>query len=237
MTPIPPDWIVPDWPAPSTIRAFVTTRHGDLSHNRELLNAFLPAPPRWLALQHGTEVVAAEEVRSPPPAADASTAVTPGVVCCVTVADCLPVLLADRSGCVVAATHAGWRGLAGGIIQATVLAMRRRAPAAIGPIDAFLGPSIGPTAFEVGAEVLSAMRTRLPEAEAAFTALANGKFLADLPALARQALAQVGVHSVFGGRWCTFGDPARFYSFRRDRITGRHVAVIWLQPDGSERPV
>jgi YfiH family protein len=212
-----------------------------VERNRALLNACLPAPPRWLDLQHGAEVVAAETIGSQPAAADAATAITPGVVCCVTVADCIPVLLADRCGTVVAAAHAGWRGVAAGILQATVIAMRRRSAgstvasvAAIGEIDAFLGPSIGAAAFEVGAEVLTAMRRTLPQADAAFTSLANGKFLADLPALARQALAQVGVRSVFGGAWCTVSDPARFYSFRRDRVTGRHAALIWLQPGGGE---
>jgi len=252
---IPADWIVPDWPAPAAVRAFVTTRSGGVSEgawgagarggmnlglstgdpaerverNRVLLERYLPSSPRWLALQHGGQVVAAESVGPTPPAADASTSLTPGVVCCVTVADCLPVLLADRSGSVVAAAHAGWRGLAAGILQATVAAMRQRAPA-IGDIDAFLGPAIGPSAFEVGPEVLSALRAMLPRAQTAFTAIAHGKFLADLNALARQALAQVGVHSVYGGHWCTAGDPERFYSFRRDRVTGRHAAVIWLQP-------
>jgi hypothetical protein len=252
---IPPDWIVPDWPAPGVVRAFVTTRGGGFSEgawgagarggmnlglltgdaperverNRALLNSYLPAPPRWLGLQHGADVVDAEAVGPEPAAADASTAITPGVVCCVTVADCLPVLLADRTGSVVAAAHAGWRGLAAGIVQATVIAMRRRAAGRIGEIDAFLGPSIGAAAFEVGGEVLAAMRRGLPQADAAFAPLAGGKFLADLPALARQALAQVEVRSVFGGRWCTARDPARFYSFRRDRVTGRHAALIWLQ--------
>jgi YfiH family protein len=254
--PMPAGWIVPDWPAPDAVRALFTTRSGGVSEgswgaggqggmnlsfgtgdqververNRALLNACLPAPPRWLALQHGAQVVAAEGVGSVPVAADAATAITPGVVCCVTVADCLPVLLADRSGSVVAAAHAGWRGLAAGILQATVNAMRRRAAGSIGPIDAFLGPSIGPGAFEVGADVLDAMRVTLPQAQSAFVALGNGKFLADLPALARQALAQVQVTSTFGGRWCTASDPARFYSFRRDRVTGRHAALIWLAP-------
>jgi YfiH family protein len=260
MATIPADWIVPDWPAPDSVRAFITTRHGGVSEgpwgagrhggmnlglgsgdqarrverNRALLNAYLPAPPRWLDLEHGAEVVAAEAIGSKPAAADAATAITAGVVCCVTVADCLPVLLADRSGSVVAAAHAGWRGVAAGILQATVIAMCRRVAGPIGQIDAFLGPSIGPSAFEVGAEVLSAMRRTLPQAETAFTSLANGKYLADLPALARQALAQVDVRSVFGGTWCTVSDPARFYSFRRDRVTGRHAALIWLQrPDGG----
>jgi hypothetical protein len=252
---IPSDWIVPDWPAAAAVRAFVTTRAGGVSQgswgagraggmnvggatgdepervrrNRELLRTHLPQEPRWLSLQHGTAVVDAEAVGSDPVAADASTAATPGVVCCVTVADCLPVLLADRGGCVVAAAHAGWRGLAGGIVQATVQAMRRRAARPLGPIDAFLGPSIGAGAFEVGAEVLGAMLATLPQADCAFKPLGNGKFLADLPALARQALAQVEVRSIYGGRWCTASDPARFYSFRRDRVTGRHAALIWLQ--------
>jgi YfiH family protein len=251
---IPVEWIVPDWPAPHSVRAFVTTRAGGVSEgpwgagaqgglnlglgtgdaqervarNRALLNAYLPAQPRWLALQHGGEVVSAETVGSDPALADASTATLHGVVCCVTVADCLPVLLADRSGSVVAAAHAGWRGLAAGIIQSTVTAMRRRAGGSVGEIDAFLGPAIGPGAYEVGAEVLQAMRRTLPEADTAFAPTANGKFLANLPELARLALAQVAVRSIHGGRWCTATDPERFYSFRRDRVTGRHAALIWL---------
>ncbi len=248
------DWIVPEWPVRDRVGAFVTTRRGGVSEgawgagpdggmnlglttgdhqerverNRALLNRYLPASPRWLSLQHGSRVVRAEAIGPEPAAADAAVATTPGVVCCVTIADCLPVLLADRSGSVVAAAHAGWRGLAAGIVQATVAAMRREA----GPgaqIDAFLGPSIGAARYEVGEEVLRAMRASLPEAEAAFTAGPNGRFLADLPALARQALARVDVHSVYGGRWCTASDPDRFYSFRRDRITGRHAALIWLR--------
>ncbi|HEV3018458.1 MAG TPA: peptidoglycan editing factor PgeF [Burkholderiaceae bacterium] len=251
---MPPEWIVPDWPAPDAVRAFVTTRTGGVSEgawgagrrggmnvgfstgddpqrverNRALLARYLPAPPRWLSLQHGSTVVRAETVASTAVAADASLCTTPDVVCCVTVADCLPVLLADRSGAVVAAAHAGWRGLAGGILQATVIAMRGAA-AAIGEIDAFLGPSIGASVYEVGEEVLRAMRRSLPHAQAAFSALPNGKFLADLPALARQALAQVEVQSTYGSRWCTASDPDRFYSFRRDRVTGRHAALIWLR--------
>jgi YfiH family protein len=253
---LPPDWIVPDWPAPPVVHAFVTTRSGGVSQgcwgagqqggmnvglasgdeperiarNRELLNRFLPASPRWLALCHGGDVVAAETVKGAGVRADAATAITPGVVCCVTVADCLPVLLADRSGTVVAAAHAGWRGLAAGILQATVMQMRRRAPRPLGEIHAFLGPSIGAAAYEVGEDVLSAMHRALPHAGAAFTESARGKWRADLPALARQALAQVEVSSVYGGHWCTARDPARFYSYRRDRVTGRHAALIWLQP-------
>jgi YfiH family protein len=256
MTPtdIPADWIVPDWPAHAGVGAFITTRRGGVSEgawgagahggmnlgsssgdrperverNRALLNRYLPAPPRWLSLQHGSRVVRAEAVGPQPAAADAAVAATPDVVCCVTVADCVPVLLADRSGSVVAAAHAGWRGLAAGILQATVAAMRRAA----GPgthIDAYLGPCIGAARYEVGQEVLHAMRRSLPDAEAAFAVRPNGKFLADLPGLARQALAQVDVCSVYGGHWCTASDPERFYSFRRDTTTGRHAALIWLR--------
>ncbi len=256
---LPSDWIVPDWVVCARVRAFITTRAGGVSggpwsagphggmnvgertgdgaqsiaRNRERLLEFLPGAPRWLDLQHGARVVPAESVGPMPLAADAATAVRPDVVCCVTVADCLPVLLADRSGQVVAVAHAGWRGMAAGIVQATVRAMRERASeagTALGEIAAFLGPCIGPRAFEVGPEVLAAMRTHLPQAERAFRARGRGKWLADLPELARQALAQVDVHAVGGGRWCTLEDPERFYSFRRDRITGRHAALIWLEP-------
>jgi len=249
-------WLRPQWPVAANVRALITTRAGGYStgpwgageqgglnlglgsgdapdvvaRNRERLRASLPAPPCWLQQVHGTHIVdAAQPAAGGEPQADAALSAQPGVICAVLVADCLPVLLADRSGSVVAAAHAGWRGLAAGILQATVAAMRQRAPA-IGDIDAFLGPAIGPSAFEVGPEVLSALRAMLPRAQTAFTAIAHGKFLADLNALARQALAQVGVHSVYGGHWCTAGDPERFYSFRRDRVTGRHAAVIWLQP-------
>jgi YfiH family protein len=251
--PLPAQWIVPAWPVAERVRAFITTRSGGVSigawgdgsrggmnvgagtgdaaeniaQNRRLLNGYLPAPPRWLALQHGAEVVAAEAIGDAPVLADASTTRSARVVCCVTVADCLPVLLADRSGQAVGVAHGGWRSLAGGIVQAAVESMRSRAD---GPLDlvAYLGPCIGPGAFEVGGEVLQAMQRRLPDAGTAFRPLAAGKYLADLPALARQALTQVGVHDVLGGTWCTHSDPQRFYSFRRDRVTGRHAALIWL---------
>ena len=249
------DWIVPDWPLHGPVRSLVTTRAGGVSDgpwgggagggmnvafgsgdvpervelNRQRLNALLPQPPRWLCLQHGSGVVEAESVGREPVFADAATACRAGVVCCVTVADCLPVLLADRLGRVVGAAHAGWRGLAAGVIQATVASMQARAGGAPGDIIAFLGPCIGPRAFKVGGEVLQAMQRNLPQAGQAFVPIGEGKYLADLPQLARQALAQVQVLEVYGGRWCTYSDPGRFYSFRRDRTTGRHAAVIWLE--------
>lgn len=252
-----PDWIVPEWPAPRGVRALFTTRRGGLSTgpwgawperadgmnlglasgddphivraNRRLLRAALPAEPRWLQQVHGAVVVDAEAVEQPP-AADASLACTPGVVCVVTVADCVPVLLADRSGRAVAAAHAGWRGLAAGVLQATVQRLRARLADPQAEVVAWLGPAIGPRRFEVGDDVLGAMREHLPAAPQAFVRQADGNWRADLFALARQALAQAGVAAVTGGHWCTASEPRRFYSHRRDRgVTGRHAALIWLQ--------
>jgi hypothetical protein len=255
---MPTGWIVPNWPAPTRVRALMTTRSGGLSSgpwgapgpggmnlglgsgddpatvaaNRARLRAWLPAEPRWLRQVHGANIVDAESVDAAAQA-DASTAVTPDVVCAVLVADCMPVLLADRRGRAVAAVHAGWRGLAAGVIQNTVQALRNRlaqASADPGEFVAYLGPAIGPARFEVGADVLSAMRARLPEADAAFRpASQSGKFYADLFALGRQALAQAGVSAVFGGGECTASDSGRFYSYRRDGVTGRHAAVIWIE--------
>lgn len=248
-----PDWIVPAWNASARVRAFVTTRAGGTSAgpygapaggglnlglstgddpervraNRERLRAALPAPPRWLRQVHGAAVVDAVTV-DVPVEADAAFTSAADVVCIVSIADCLPVLLADDRARCVAVAHAGWRGLAAGVIQASVAAMRARIADPQARIHAWLGPAIGPGRFEVGADVLDAMRATLPRARDAFAPIAGGKFLADLPALARQALEQVGVVGAGGGTLCTYSDPARFYSFRRDRITGRHAAVIWL---------
>jgi hypothetical protein len=247
-------WIVPDWPAPQGVRALITTRAGGVSRgpwgvppdgaggmnlgygsgddpaavavNRARLRELLPEEPRWLAQAHGARVVDAESVAAPP-VADASTALARNVVCAVLVADCLPVLLADARGRAVAAAHAGWRGLAGGVLQATADALRSRLDDPTAELIAYLGPAIGPEAFEVGADVLAAMRDTLPHASSAFRPLAGGKYLADLFALARQALAQRGVEAVYGGTESTYAQPQRFYSFRRDRITGRHAALIW----------
>ncbi|HEX7156652.1 MAG TPA: peptidoglycan editing factor PgeF, partial [Burkholderiaceae bacterium] len=170
-------------------------------------------------------------VGEPAPSADASFTTRPGVVCCVTVADCLPVLLADARARAVGVAHAGWRGLAAGVIQNTVDAMRRAIGDPRAGILAYLGPAIGPRHFEVGAEVLSAMRQHLPDAAAAVRPHREDRYLADLFALARQALAQVAVDEVYGGGDCTASDRARFYSYRRDGRTGRHAALIWIESE------
>jgi YfiH family protein len=158
------------------------------------------------------------------PRADAAIATRPGRVCAVLTADCLPVVLADRAGTCVGVAHAGWRGLAAGIVQATVDALDRN------PRDlvAWLGPAIGPTAFEVGAEVREAYLRRSPGMAACFEPNQRGRFLADLYGLARCVLAVAGVADVYGGCWCTVSDPVRFFSFRRDGATGRMATLAWL---------
>jgi len=248
-----PQWIVPDWDAPANVRALITTRAGGVSRgpfsgagsggmnlglksgdalesvhaNRARLRAVLPAEPRWLQQVHGA-AVAHVDGEGELPAADAAVSLTPGRVCVVSIADCLPVLFADRKGRAVAAAHAGWRGLAAGVIQNTAAALRERLGDPEAELLAYLGPGIGPKRFEVGAEVLAAMSERLPQARSAFTAAAQDKLLCDLFELARQALAQSGIDQVFGGGECTYSDAARFFSYRRDRVTGRHAALIWL---------
>jgi polyphenol oxidase len=248
-------WIRPDWPAAPNVHALITTRAGGVSRgpygvpphgqggmniglasgddiadvmaNRALLRAALPASPCWLNQVHGAAVIDAMQAESNPGVADASLADAPNVVCVVSIADCMPVLLADTSGRCIGIAHAGWRGLASGVIQATVKSMRQRLEDAGAELLAYLGPTIGPRHFEVGTEVLDAMRTNLPDADRAFAARSPNKYFADLFELGRQALAQACVERVYGGHDCTFSDPARFYSFRRDRTTGRHAALIW----------
>jgi YfiH family protein len=252
--------LLPDWPdAPTNIGALATTRAGGVSTgpyddgrgggglnlglhvgddleavqaNRARLQALLPARPAWLSQVHGNAVVDAASVGPDQPVrvGDASIAVGAGAVCAILTADCLPVLFADQGGKVVGAAHAGWRGLAGGVLQATAGAMRA---AGAGEITAWLGPAIGPAAFEVGAEVLDSFVAALPaaEARAAFAPLPGrpGKYLADIYRLARLALAQDGITRVSGGQFCTVTTPERFYSYRRDRITGRQASLIWLK--------
>jgi YfiH family protein len=238
-----PDWIVPDWPAPDCVRALITTRHGGVSRgpftslnlgldtgddlqavaaNRARVRSVLPQEPRWLRQVHGTRVVVADQV-SAPPEADASVAWHAGTVCAVMIADCLPVLITDIMGSVVALAHAGWRGLAGGVVEATV----RETGVAPAGLLAFLGPCIGPAAFEVGADVHDAFVTADPAAESGFTRHRSGKWLASLGFLARQALARAGVSRVYGEPQCTYSCPERFFSYRRERTTGRMVALIW----------
>lgn len=207
-------------------------RSGDeekaVAENRARLAAVLPGVPKWLRQVHGSTVVDAERIDGWVDA-DASTSVTPGTVCAVLIADCMPVLLASIDGRGVGVAHAGWRGLAGGVIQNTARSLRRRLGDERATLVAYLGPAIGPTRFEVGGEVLVAMEAQMPQARAAFVDLGGGKYLADLFQLGQMALAQVAVDVVRGGGACTFSDPARFYSYRRDRVTGRHAALVWIE--------
>lgn len=212
-------------------------RPSDVLRNRAQLRHVLPADPVWLNQVHGAQVRQLHRNSGAPaahataatglPEADAVFTCDPGVVCAVMVADCLPILLCDAGGTVVAAVHAGWRGLAAGIIQKTVLAMRAATHPQTLDIQAYLGPAIGPDHFEVGAEVLAAMELTLPQAKLAFGPTGPNRFHANLWVLASQALNQVGVSRVFGGGLCTFSNPQRFYSYRRDKITGRMAALIW----------
>jgi len=239
------DWIVPDWPAPPRVRSLITTRNGGSSRgpfatfnvgtrsgddsaavaaNRDHLRRFLPQEPKWLRQVHGTNVVCADNLVASPDA-DGSFAKQPGTVCAVLIADCLPVLLCDSGAAVVGVAHAGWRGLSGGVIENTVKAMA----AAPERMLAYLGPAIGPTAFEVGADVRDAFVSHDAAAASAFAPQGRNKWKADLCALARQRLVALGVAQVYGGSWCTAGDPQRFFSYRRDGVTGRMAALIWLE--------
>ena len=240
----PHDWIKPAWPAPPRVRSLITTRNGGVSAgahasfnlglragddpaavttNRALLREHLPRNPVWLTQIHGARVVRADEIREPPEA-DAAYTRQADTVCAVMIADCMPVLFCDARARVVGVAHAGWRGLSSGVIENTVAAMGVDA----GELLAFLGPAIGPDAFEVGADVRDAFLASEPAASAAFRPHREGKWLADLFLLARQRLARQGVHRIFGGGLCTVRDPARFYSYRRDHTTGRMAALIWL---------
>jgi YfiH family protein len=196
--------------------------------NRRRLRLRLPSDPRWLKQVHGATVVRAADVADPVEA-DAAFTTTPGVVAVVMVADCMPVLLADANGRCVGVAHAGWRGVAAGVIEATVEAMRAALGEPEAELLAWLGPAIGPAHFEVGREVLDAMTARLPHAAEAFRPHGD-KYYADLFALGRQALRAVCVTRVHGGGDCTATDAARFYSYRRDRVTGRHAALVWIAP-------
>lgn len=239
------DLIVPDWPAPAPVRAFVTTRAGGVSagtyaslnlathvgddaaavaENRRRLRARVPAEPLWLSQVHGNGVVRAEDAVAGVEA-DAAFTRRAGTVCAVLTADCLPLLLCNDVGTVVAVAHAGWRGLAAGVVEAAVRATNEP-PARL---LAWLGPAIGPQSFEVGAEVRAAFVAHAPAAAAAFAAKENGKWLADLYRLAEQRLNALGVARVFGGGFCTFNEADRFYSFRRDKATGRMASLIWLE--------
>ncbi len=243
--------IVPDWPAPPAVRAAFTLRMGGVSaapfdslnvgahvgdagaavtENRRRVRAQLrlPAEPLWLEQVHGIEVAdldaACGGASAPHLTADAAIARRAGSVCAIQVADCMPVLFAARDGCAVAAAHAGWRGLAAGVLEAT-LARLAVAPAGL---IAWLGPAIGPAHFEVGGEVRAAFLAHDAASAAAFTANTRGRWQCDLNALARRRLSAAGVTAVFGGGWCTYSDPLRFFSYRRAGRCGRMAALIWL---------
>lgn len=240
------DAFMPDWPAPPQVKALATLRTGGVSQgpyasfnlgdhvgddpvavaeNRRRLAEGMPAMPHWLQQVHGVQVARAGE-EAPGQPADASFARRAGVVCGVMTADCLPVLLCDRAGTVVAAAHAGWRGLCDGVLEATVASMA----VAPGEVLAWLGPAIGPDAFEVGDEVRAAFCARDALAAQAFKPRAGvaGKWLADIYLLARQRLGTLGVTRVYGGDQCTVTDHQRFFSYRRDGVTGRMGSFIWL---------
>ena len=241
-------WLEPEWPAPPGVRALSTFRSGGAStaryaslnlgdhvgdslqavgENRRRVKAAaeLPAEPAWLTQVHGTNV-AELGASGPVGPADAAFTQRRGQVCAILTADCLPILLAADSGDWVAAAHAGWRGLAGGVIEATVQAL----PVARERLMAWLGPSIGPKHFEVGAEVREALVKGDLGAEAAFLPNARGRFMADLNALARRRLAALGVNRIYGGGHCTYADGDRYFSHRRDGVTGRQATLIWLAP-------
>jgi YfiH family protein len=216
------DVVVPDWPAHPRVHAFVTTRaSGDMAgaQARSILRKALPDEPIWLRQVHGTTVV---EVDACPrlPEADAAVARERRRVCAVVVADCMPVLFSDAKGAVVGIAHAGWRGLAAGVIEATLAAMRT-SPSAI---CAWLGPAIGPEAYEVGEEV----RAAFAGYESAFMATRPGHWRLDLYAVARRRLEAKGVGRVCGGGFCTFTERDRFFSYRRDGTKARMAALLWL---------
>jgi polyphenol oxidase len=212
--------ISPDWPAPRGVQSFVSTRA--LGDDRERLGKLAPAAPVWLKQVHGSEVVDLD--RNTPRDGDAAISRSKNVVCVVRVADCMPVFLTDVDGSAVGVAHAGWRGLSGGVIEATLDALRLSPARTL----AWLGPAIGPRVYEVGEEVRAAFVERDTAAAAAFAPSRPGHWLLDLYAVARQRLLKRGVTNITGGGLCTYSDPARFFSYRRDGSTGRMAALIWL---------
>ena len=221
------EYLTPDWPVPPGVRALVTTRAmGDMksAEARARLRRHLPAEPAWLRQVHGIHVVDAAGT-APGAAADASFARAKDVVCVAMAADCMPVLVAHDGGEAVGIAHAGWRGLCAGVIEATIAAMGASAEHVV----VWLGPAIGPGAYEVGEEVRAAFVDRDARAARAFRPTRPGHWHLDLYAIARQRLAERGVTRVFGGGFCTASDPARFFSYRRDQASERMAAAIWIQ--------
>jgi len=241
-------FLIPDWPAPAGVRACVTTRAGGVSvapfdsfnlgdhvgddpvavaHNRHRLTHIFDVQPAWLSQVHG--VVVAPATPGQIAEADASWTATPGIACTVMTADCLPALFCDRAGTRVAAAHAGWRGLAAGVLEAAAQSLN------VEPQDilVWLGPAIGPKAFEVGGEVRDVFIKDLPDAAAAFVPSINeGRYMADIYELARLRLARWGITAVYGGGFCTVTDP-RFFSYRRSPRTGRFASLVWIETPAS----
>ncbi len=242
---LPDHCIVPDWPAPANVKALQTTRHGGISaapcdtlnlglhvgdaplavaHNRQMLEPLLPSEPVWLEQVHSTTVVNADAT-SCAPQADACIARHRGTVCVVMTADCLPLLLCDEAGTVVGVAHAGWKGLVAGVIEANVTAMNVEPQ----KLMAWLGPAISQEAFEVGAEVRAAFIAHQARAAEAFIAHGDqGKYMADIYLLARQRLHALGINRIYGGNYCTYQQKDKFFSYRRDGVTGRMGTFIWL---------
>ena len=243
--------LFPHWPAPDTVHAVSTLRGGGVSsgpyqglnlgdhvgdtpdcvsENRLRLQRSLklPSAPLWLSQVHGTTVIDAYRpdgaVASGRPQADATLTSEPGIVCAVLTADCLPLLFCDRQGTRVAAAHAGWRGLADGIIERTFEALGVPATELL----VWMGPAIGAAVFEVGAEVHERFIRHDPTSQQAFRPVEQGRYLADITLLARQRLQGLGVDAVYGGQWCTYSQPQAFYSYRRDGVTGRMASLIWM---------
>ena len=264
------DWICPDWPAPANIRAYSTTRHGGNSvgpytsmnlgdhvednrsavqHNRAYLARalHLPSEPCWLFQTHSNVAIEVGINATQHQRADAAFATQPGVVCVALTADCLPILICNQQGTQVAAIHAGWRGLAGGIVDNTVAALTQQttqqttqqitqqitqqaAQGNAGQLLAWLGPAIGPSVFEVGEDVRNVFMQFDKQAAIAFVPIARHKWLANIYWLARQRLNKLGINAVYGGGYCTVTQYQQFYSYRREGKTGRMASLIWMDP-------
>ena len=240
------NWITPNWPATSNIQAFFTTRQGGFSRdlyagfnlgdhvgdnpllvqkNRAELRNTLPGEPRWLKQVHGKTLVWVDKDNRILPEADAALSCHPGVICAVLTADCLPVFLCNDAGTIVSVVHAGWRGLAAGIIERTVTEMDSNG------IMAYLGPAIGPNYFEVGEEVREIFIQHDKRSAVAFTPHhkeKKGKWFANIFLLAQQRLTEIGITKIYSSYECTVSDPTRFFSHRRDGNTGRMAGLIWI---------
>jgi polyphenol oxidase len=249
-----PDWLAPEWDAPG-VGAVMTTRAGGVgkapfdslnlrdglgdepaavAENQRRLQEAIGSAPVWLKQVHGAAVVSLTSASGRPEtavhSADACVTTEPGVVCAIQVADCLPVLFAAPGARGVAAAHAGWRGLAAGVLESSVGALCESAHCEPSELQAWLGACIGPRRFEVGPDVLEAFGADPRTESPAFVPFRPGKWHANLPLLARERLRTAGLRSFSGGDWCTVEAPSRFFSFRRDGVTGRMAAAVWIEP-------